>query len=472
MNGLVRSLALALASAAVAIPPTASAQTDIVVTPRKPRAAAPSRPRPVRPKAAARATNGVLVVTTDVENAMISINGGAPESAGGDRLYQRELPANRDYRIRVTAGDDYEPFETTVRLPAREPKVVPVELRFKYGLLLLGPLLPNSTVALDGRPAERVSRDAERGVLQIDGVAPGAHEVVYEAPGYAPMRKRFQVEAGREYSYAWAPSKASVEVIVASEPGARVYVDGESKGEIPSVGRLRIADVAPGAREVHVSKAGYVDFKETRRIEMGAPVTVTARLTLAPSSAEFSDDFGGNTSQWVVPPAGIRLQKGQLAVEGAATPILVKSSYRDFEFSFYLTLKDGRGAAWVARAADASSYYLFYLSGPQGKFPNRFITYVVRNGAFDSDQYARSVPLSTKLLPQGKYTITVKARGNLIESFITPEDDKISDDAGVMKPLDVFRDSDSTFSFGSVGFRTVLGEAFLVDNVFVLPATK
>jgi hypothetical protein len=137
--------------------------------------------------------------------------------------------------------------------------------------------------------------------------------------------------------------------------------------------------------------------------------------------------------------------------------------YRDFEMHFHLQLTNAGGAAWAVRVKDANNYYLFYLSGPGGIFPNRFNTYIVRNNEFDPSKPARSDNVIARLVAGGQYDIHIKARGSEIEHTITPAE------TGKAENLGFFDDPNSTFRYGGIGFRTVASEKFSVDELVVKP---
>src|SRR5262249_36762992 len=138
-------------------------------------------------------------------------------------------------------------------------------------------------------------------------------------------------------------------------------------------------------------------------------------------------------------------------------------TYRDFVMAFHLRLEDGKGAAWAVRAKDSNDYYLFYLSGPKGLFPNRFSTYVVKNGKFDPQNPVLSVAIIADLVPKVQYQAELHGTKDVIETTITPLD------TGRPVPLGVFQDPDKTFFYGGIGFRSVGTEQFSVDELYVQP---
>ena len=99
------------------------------------------------------------------------------------------------------------------------------------------------------------------------------------------------------------------------------------------------------------------------------------------SSIEFRDEFL-NLSRWQAPASGWTITKqGRLLIENQQALGFVRQiNYRDFEMAFHLQLENAAGAAWALRVQpDGSDYYLFYLSGPEGQYTNRFLTYEVHD---------------------------------------------------------------------------------------------
>ncbi len=191
------------------------------------------------------------------------------------------------------------------------------------------------------------------------------------------------------------------------------------------------------------------------------PVSPPTPLT----SIEFSEEFL-NLNRWKSPSDGWTITKqGRLLVEnqplaGYATGI----NYGDFEMSFHLQLESAAGAAWALRVQpDGSNYYLFYLSGPEGQYTNRFLTYVVHDNKIAPTNFQSSVPLVVKLSAGGQYQINIKAENGRIVHTITPAE------TGVLTNLGDYSDPDNTFPSGSIGFRTFGIEKFSVDDLFIRP---
>lgn len=464
----------AIAVAVALLSPPASAQRRIVedTAPVRTQQRAPRTITrgPSTTATATAATNGVLVVLTDPPAASISIDGVVAGKSNGQGEFTRELRAGKAYTVKVSAGTDYVPVTSKVTLAPRKTEIVKAPLvsvnASKFGLVKIGPAIEGERVFVDGAttPWAKVSVDAEDKLLLVDGLAPGDHKIRVDHPDYVIVEKQFKnVVAGEEYLWVYKPELATVPMTVTTDPGTSIYVDGEFRGDTTENGVLEVKDVRLGQHEVKLVKDGYVEWKDTRAFDYGKPVSIANRLVPLPTSAEFSDDFDLNLSKWAV-PAGWTGREGRLFVANCdALGVAKNITYRDFEMAFHLKLEDGKGAAWAVRAKDAKDYYLFYLTGPKGMFPNRFSTYVVKDGKFDPQNPIQSVPIITLLKPGGEYEVNVVGKKDVIEHTITPAE------TGQAEPLGVFQDKDKTFLYGGIGFRSVGPEQFSVDELFVQP---
>jgi hypothetical protein len=194
------------------------------------------------------------------------------------------------------------------------------------------------------------------------------------------------------------------------------------------------------------------------------PPPVLGELT----NTELDDEFL-NLNKWTTPPTGWTIDpnegQGRLVIEkqpqvGCATGIV----YGDFELHFNLKLLNQGGAAWALRADESrDNYYLFYLSGPGGKYSNRFLTYMVRDGVIDLKS-ERSNEVIATLKEGAQYQIDIKAEKNKITHTITPAE------TGIETKLHAFDDPNNTLPRGGICFRTVGDERFSVDDLFAYPA--
>lgn len=374
-------------------------------------------------------------------------------AAASDALAQKRPKSVDTGTVQVT--------KRATRPKPGNPKPVNVA---RTGLIVFGPLLENAQVLVDNQPAKDVTFDKANNRVLVDDVPPGRHTITYDHPDYVIVEKILQVKAGAEHTFFVTPKPALATLTVTTLPDTAVFVDNEPKGRTPASGSLTLNDVKLGQREIKLVKDTYAEYKATRTFEYEQPVMLEAKLEPLPNSAEFSDLFDINLKRWVVPATGWTLKTGRLHLANAPLGYPTGINYRDIgAMAFHLKLENGGGAAWALRAKDPNNYYLFYLSGPKGLFPNYFNTYVVKDGRLDLQDPVVSSPVIESLKQGGEYTIEIKAVGNVIEHTITP--------ASTGRPikLGVFEDPNNTFVFGGLGFRTVGSEQFSIDELFVQP---
>jgi hypothetical protein len=426
---------------------------------------------------ASKATYGILVVLTSPKDAAIEING-KPEGKALDGRFKRELPLGKKYAVAVSAGPDYTEFHESVELKSRDARVVEAPLTSKYGIITVFPAKDKLKLMLDGQPIPPTSMSVDKtdNTITINKIAAGTHKVTYDLPGYVLNERTFDVSPGSELDWKLEPEKAISDITVVTEPGASVYVDGEEKGTTPSDGRLTATQIYFGDHEVKVAKDGFKQFTQTVKLAK-EPAELAVKLEPIPTSAEFSDDFDvPNSDKWAMPPAGFSIKfdqlkngkkNGRLYVKNASViGAPAKTVYRGFYMNFDLKLVNAGGAAWAVRAKDSNNYYLFYLSGNDGLYGPRFLTYIVKDGKFDPSKPTQSDAVPIDLKAGDEFAIHVEGSQNVITQTITPAKN------GETINLGAFKDPGSTFLYGGIGFRTVGKEEFSIDDLFVGPTRQ
>ena len=429
-----------------------------------------ARKTSLRPKGSAVASrpgvNGVLFVLTDPEDAQVVIKRGTeivqqgPSNAG---QFRAEVPPG-PYTVEVSA-DKYAPatLRTSVKLSGTDPLIA--ELVAQTGSIILGPVEADATILIDGQKPASVKIKKAENQIEIENIPSGLHTLRISHPTIADWERAKVPVRGGAISYITPKLEiATGELTVTTAPGTSVYLDGEFIGSTTADGRLNRTNMRLGNHEVKLAKEGYEEHKESHVFEFRKPVRVERALTPLPTSAEFSDDFEIlNPRRWSV-PAGWKAEAGALHLANAPVPGFPTGiRYRNFRMAFHLKLENGGGAAWIVRAKDAKNYYLFYLSGPQGLIPNRFITYIVKDNRFDAMDFFRSDPLIEQAVAGGEYDIEIDVNNDVITHTIR------SAATGKAENLGVFKDPGNTFSLGNIGFRTVGTERFAVDDLFVQP---
>jgi hypothetical protein len=230
---------------------------------------------------------------------------------------------------------------------------------------------------------------------------------------------------------------------------------------------------APSRRKLFIALAGLVAALTLGGVFIYSKLK-TEPHALAPHDAgeitpvEMDDDFI-NLNKWPAAHPGWTIEgdknKEQLVVEkhpqlGCATGIV----YGDFEMSFDLKLLNNGGATWALRAdRSGNNYYLFHLSGSGTQHPNRFFSYIVRDGKIDPKS-ERSNVLIDELKEGQQYYIEIKAEKTKITHILKPAA------TGIEMKLHEFVDPKNEFPRGGVCFRTFGDEKFSIDNFLSYPA--
>src|SRR6185503_2764905 len=413
---------------------------------------------------ASKPTNSILIVLTEPKTAEVRIDGKLAGKAIDGR-FKKELLTRKRYSISVSAGPDYEPYNEVVNMKPREPAIVEAVLSSRFGTLRIFPAKEGVKI-LDNEKAispDKITVDKENRIV-LDGLGPGKHEITYDLSGYVIYKGTFPVTAGGEHIWNFLPERAVVDLTVRTDPKTAVYIDGKQVGTTPADGVLKEA-VELGHHEVKLVKEDYEEFSTTLTFEYGKPLPFAKKLVPLPTSAEFSDDFDiAKPALWSMPAAGVSFVGGRLQFENAKSLCMPTNiRYRDFEMNFHLKLANAGGAAWAVRIKDSNNFYLFYLSGPEGLFPNRFNTYIVHNNEFNPAKPTLSNAIIARVVAGGQYEIHISAIGNLINHTIT------SAETGKPENLGSFPDPDSTFLLGGIGFRNVGREKFSIDELVVKP---
>lgn len=194
-----------------------------------------------------------------------------------------------------------------------------------------------------------------------------------------------------------------------------------------------------------------------------------------PVTATVFNDLFDSPTNWNLPPSGWAITKSnRLLIDNQdSLAFAPKLNYGDFDMEFHLKLEDAGGAAWALRVQpDGRNYYLFYLSGPNGQYANRFLTYIVKDNKVTPTMFDQSLGLPLKLEEGGQYVIAIKAEGNRFTTFITYSGKTAAEDdpsIGLRKNIGDFKDSENTYSTGSVGFRTLGPQKFSLDELWIWP---
>jgi len=304
---------------------------------------------------------------------------------------------------------------------------------FVLGTVVSNPIPPEGVRAI--LPAIRKSLNemsiSPRPHLVTGDLPPASPaEAMVEPPYLSPRRRALRgVEIVRKNLY---PVVAAIALVAAVSAAIFLWVRQNRSDQGDATDR----EVAPGFIK-------------------GRPLTTT----------DFRDQFDDlrhwtNTQGWAV-------GGGWAEVGGAQTiGYLTGNRYGSFRMVFQLKLINGRGAAWALRVSD-KGYYLFYLTGAQGKPENRFVTYIARPGKIEQVGTPRNLP--TPLQAGGIYTITISVEQNLFKHSYRIDDTPDDVGEGDEHPLDEYTDASNVFPAGSIGFRALDYDKFAVADLMIFP---
>ncbi len=421
--------------------------------------------------------NGVLVVVLDpviagkvvVEDLSGKLLGEAQADETGQAEFQ--LRRGRAYRVKATAPG-YIGAEGQSKL-LRANDTVRLKLTPQFATLTLRNIPAGARVLIDGKEHVAATRG---GIETIADLTPGSHTLLVLHPEYNDFRSELaNLEAGDQITFLVALERVA-KLTVQGPPGAAVLIDGERRGEIQASGSVTINYPLAETSEhtITVEKLGFQTWSSRQQLKPGAR---TLAVTLEPiiTSAGVSDAFD-DLSLWSSPPEWqIRRDRlpngrtnGRLVVSGEQLGTPQRTLYRDFDVNFTIWLPGGRGASWAVRVDNTGrNYYLFHLAGPRSETPNKFYTYLVRDGQLS--QVSTPFPVLADLNQKDSYTIDLAVRGHNIRHWIT------SNTTGERNDLGSYTDTTGTkekFLYGTFGFRSLKGETFLVDDFSIQPVKE
>lgn len=198
------------------------------------------------------------------------------EPEGADvRIDRRDLPVRGQtpLTLALPAGEhrvffDREGYESAEgAVTAAEGETRPLRTRLQASAVALQVLAPASgALTLDGQPLTSG---------QSTPVAPGAHVLVLNMPGAAPVERRFEVPVGGEAMVlemnAEGPSGTPLQLAI-SAPAA-VYLDGARVGTGTEVS----LPVSPGVHRLQLEAEGFTPLEQAVEVSE-APIALRAHL--------------------------------------------------------------------------------------------------------------------------------------------------------------------------------------------------
>jgi len=368
---------------------------------------------------------------------------------------------------------DYVTRTEKINLGAGDIKTLTELVQPKYGEIVIGGVPEGADIQLDGKvlPASALVRSEAEGQVSIRRLLDGEHIVTLSREGYDPWTRNIRVVAGRSVPETAEMRRATVTLTIKSIPGARVYLDRIDRGSVQPDGSLVIKDLEPAEKaDLRVALEGYDDSQRNLKLSLSdRNPAVSVELRRTPESQETSEEFITGSSRWVVPQTW-KLDRKGLHVSGDAVGLFKDPAekrafnyYANFDLSFDTRFENGRGASWIVRARDLSSYYLLELAtaSATGGLP-RISFFVCRTGKCELKD---SRPVVEKLdVPGDSYHVITEARGSQftvkIRVLSTPRPDD---------PQKIAVFNDDTYQIGGVGFRGRDDNRILVQSLVVTP---
>lgn len=362
----------------------------------------------------------------------------------------------------VIKRSDYQEYKEQITVLAGKPSTVSARLKPTFAMILLSftELGEGLKIDLDGNTLapEKFIIDQENKTIKIK-TTPGEHSVSIARRGYLPVNNKIIAEIEEDNLIAISLERLPVNLTIKSLAGARLYLDGEASGTVPTTGLLKLTTLKPDKNyKVRLELEDYEPKEQTILTQAEKDLELNLELTPFPTSAAFSETFLGGLSFWDA-PKGWKAENGLLFLRNENGVGLPKNKrYRDCNITFGLRINKSSGAAWVLRARDTKNYYLFYIGGTTGPFANQFRVYICQDGLYQLDSPADpSLSLPVALKAGEDYRIRIQISGNIIQHWITPSN------VGEEFSLGLFKDPSNTFPIGGMGFALLDGQDFLVN---------
>ncbi len=372
------------------------------------------------------------------------------------------------YKILIE-HDDYEPFSDTIEVEPASPDFFVARDRMisKYGDIRIGGVLPGAKVFLDGKLTDTSNASSGNSTIYIDKVPVGKYQLRVSKDGFVDYEKAIEVFPGKEVFEPVQLVLAIATLNIESQPGARIYVDGEEKTTILSDGKVSIT-LTHGPHKIRATKEGYQEWsKDLTLSRANNPLNLPISLIPIPISAEGNwDPVLDKDSKWYPRNSGWKFNKSGALIKGDKIVLFDTelnsdfNNYQNFKLEFDVVFNNGKGVAWVARAKDPNNYYLFEIIGPGGGAPT-FNFYICQEGKLQSKGRQRVVEKMDN--KDDTFHITFVARGNRFETRMTIAS------APSAQPHLIGIFEDNSFSVGGVGFRGKDQSEALLQTFFVIP---
>ncbi|MCI0663981.1 MAG: PEGA domain-containing protein [Acidobacteria bacterium] len=373
------------------------------------------------------------------------------------------IPGN--YRI-VVEHADYHPYSEEMKIEPADLGTLYAAAKMisKYGEVRIGGVPPGAKVFLDKKAINTSNLSPENSTISLTKVLVGKYPLKVSKEGFLDYEKEIDVQPG---SVTFEPVQLAVAVAsltLSSQPGARVYADGEYRGAILSDGKLTI-HLFPGPRKIMVSKDGFQEWNKALTLG-SSPTTLDVNLIPVPISAEGSWEPANKESKWFPKNSGWQFNKSGALIRGDKLTLFDTELNSDYNYyqnvrlEFDVVFNNGKGVSWVVRAKDPDNYYLFELTGPTaGTTVLNF--YICQDGKLylkDSQRVVEKMDVK-----DDTFHIIFSAQGNRFETKMNITS------APQEKPRWIGVFQDNTFSLGGIGFRGKDQSEALLQAFFVNP---
>jgi formylglycine-generating enzyme required for sulfatase activity len=220
---------------------------------------------------ASNVTKGELVVVTS-PNAEVYLDGELVGRTNPDGEVTVTVKLGT-HTLKVTHADKKD-FVRTFTLTSANAVRMEVKLEDVTGTIRVETIV-GASIFLDGAAPESADFN---GVLVMDFISPGEHQLRISAPGKKDFQKSLVVESGQVTRVEARLEEATGSVRVKTLAGASISLDGASPASTDKNGELVLGDVPPGAHQLHLSAPGKKDFQQSLMVEAGQETLVQATL--------------------------------------------------------------------------------------------------------------------------------------------------------------------------------------------------
>jgi len=159
---------------------------------------------------------------------------------------------------------------------ARAPKNVPAPAAppaATEGQLIVTSVPMGAAVEIEGRAGQSWKAPGT-----ISGLAPGTYKVTFSMPGYAVETRTVQVSGGARMPLDVRLNAVKGFITIAGSPaGAEVFINDRDTGKVTPIQFM----VEPGAQNVTVRKAGFLDANTELKVVAGQSVNYAPSLMVA-----------------------------------------------------------------------------------------------------------------------------------------------------------------------------------------------